>query len=151
MSDPEWWNRRVQSHLVQLVGQLRPSRLLDKLQQVKVIELADYHHLNALRTEEERARYILYDVISKSSESTLDAFCEVLKATKGQKHLALLIQRNRSNSGDPSLTNSHTTALEEMTLSDSDQHCLLREEEPERCCCWFLPGTYDLICTCTVN
>ena len=94
-----WWNQRVQSQLTGLIEWLRPALLLDKLLEEEIINLEDWTSLRDMQTEEDRSRFFLCKIIPKSVESTLDAFCSVLKDTKGQEHVATLLERRSTGAG----------------------------------------------------
>ena len=88
-----WWNRRVQGQLTRLIEGLRPNLLLDMLLEKEIIDMEDWAHLRDMLTEEDRSRFFLCTVIYKTDESTLDAFCSVLKDTRGQEHVATLLEK----------------------------------------------------------
>ena len=92
-SGSDWWDQRVRNQLTRLIEVLRPALLLDKLLEKGIITLEDWLRLRDLRTEADRARSLLCEIIPKSLESTLDAFCTVLKDTRGQEHVAALLER----------------------------------------------------------
>ena len=88
-----WWNRRVQGQLTRLIEGLRPALLLDTLLEKEIISMEDWAHLRDMQTEEDRSRFFLCTVIYRTVESTLDGFCSVLKDTKGQEHVATLLEK----------------------------------------------------------
>jgi hypothetical protein len=94
-SGPEWWNQRVEGHLLELTETLRPALLLDKLLEKAFITLEDYGIMQDLQRETDRARYFLHVVLPRCLESTLDGFCTMLKETNLQYHVecASLLQR----------------------------------------------------------
>ena len=102
MAAPEWWNRRVKAKYKELSTALRPSVLVDDLLSEDVISLEDYHQLRADRTEMDRARKLLTEILPYGGEDRLDKLCNILENSDQQQHLVDLIgKRTRPTVVEP--------------------------------------------------
>lgn len=124
----EWWNRRIKPHFKELVQSLRPVLLLDSLLEKDVIALEDYSRLQLdMQTEEDRARYLLTKVFPKCPQRTLDTFCLVLRDTRGQEHLASLVDEPSTDSNVASTAEGICATL---PVADDALHHLQAQASP---------------------
>lgn len=96
MAGPEWWHRRVKPRYKDLLAALRPSAILDDLLTEGVISLEDYNVCHTEKTESDRSRRLLTQILPYGGEGRLDTFCEVLARSEQQNHLVELIGKRTS-------------------------------------------------------
>lgn len=89
------WQEFVVPHLDDVVQQLRPSLLLDRLRASRLLTRDDYSQLidTGYLTEKERSRILLTNILPRNGPGSLRKFCQILLATDGQKHIATDILR----------------------------------------------------------
>ena len=73
----------------QVVEQLRPSQLLDLLVESGLVTFEEYRYLRdpSHKTEEERSRILLTEILTKKGLQSFEKFCKLLQAVPGQAFL----------------------------------------------------------------
>ena len=72
-----------------LVEILIPLSLIDRLLEVELITIPEYERLSLDSIDDEkRSRQLLVSILPRKGPESFDKFLNVLKETKGQKHVA---------------------------------------------------------------
>ena len=84
------WDKRLTPQFTKVVQNLRPSLLVDLLLERGLLLPEEYSYVRSPQhmTEQERSRVLLNDILRKKGPRSLDLFCEVLLAVRGQEFIA---------------------------------------------------------------
>ena len=128
-SQSDEFNRCVTRKLPQLVKMLRPSRLLDHLRASELVTLEDCHQLRQCRTEADRSRMLLYDILPPKGDDGLHRFCGVLKDA-GQQEILNVMQKEgvESRESDPQQQHLPTPQLPQNRQVSMRQRVRVRIE-----------------------
>ena len=83
------WDKRLIPQFTKVVQNLRPSLLVDLLLERGLLLFEEYCYVRSSQhmTEEEQSR-VLIELLRKKGPRSLDLFCEVLLAVRGQEFIA---------------------------------------------------------------
>ena len=84
------WQLRLAPKFRQVVENLRPLSVLDHLLEKDLIDTEEYKGLRSpwYRTDEDRSRMLLTEILPKKGPQSFQRFCEVLLAIRDQAHIA---------------------------------------------------------------
>ena len=129
------WEKFLTPKFHEVVRNLRPSLLLDRLVQERLLEMEEYNELrrDPHRTDEEISRVLLGKMLPKKGPQSFEKFCEALHAVPSQAFIAEKILGYARPVGGPNADRHEKTSRGETQTVRATSDVFLQSQSLMAC------------------